>query len=55
MYIVSLEDGRILASFDKWDLSSVKKAEAWLSEHGMVILKCGMSIMGTFIVTVIRK
>lgn len=51
MYIVSMA-GIVLASFDKWDVRSVAKAERWISEHGFVIWKCEVSVMGTYIVTV---
>lgn len=53
MFILSMS-GEVLAQFNKWDLKSVTQAETWIAEHGMVIVKCG-TIMGTFIVTVIRK
>ena len=51
MYILSM-GGRVLVTFDKWDLSSVAKAEKWISDNGYVIWKCEVSIMGTYLVTV---
>lgn len=51
MYILSM-GGRVLATFDKWDVSSVAKAEKWIADHGFVIWKCEISIMGTYLVTV---
>ena len=51
MYILSM-GGRVLATFDKWDVSSVAKAERWITDHGYVIWKCEISIMGTYLVTV---
>ena len=51
MYILSM-GGRVLATFDKWDVSSVAKAEKWISDNGYVIWKCEISIMGTYLVTV---
>ena len=51
MYILSM-GGRVLAMFDKWDVSSVAKAEKWISDNGYVIWKCEVSIMGTYLVTV---
>ena len=41
MYIVSLA-GVILASFDKWDVRSVAKAEQWIKDHNCFIWKCEM-------------
>lgn len=51
MYIVSMA-GIVLASFDKWDVRSVARAERWMKENGYVIWKCETTILGTVLVTV---
>ena len=51
MYIVSMA-GVVLASFDKWDVRSVAKAERWISENHYVIWKYETTILGTVLVTV---
>ena len=51
MYIVSMA-GEILATFDKWDVRSVVKAEQWITDHGYFIWKCETTILGTYVVTV---
>ena len=51
MYIVSMA-GAVLASFDKWDVRSVAKAERWIADNHYVIWKCETTIMGTVLVTV---
>lgn len=51
MYILSMK-GEVLAEFDKWDISSVAKAERWISDHGFFIWKCEVSVMGIYLVTV---
>lgn len=52
MYILSMA-GVTLASFDKWDISSVAKAERWIKEHGYIIWKCEI-INGMYYVIVRR-
>ncbi len=51
MYIVNMA-GEILMEYDRWDVRSVAKAENWIKDHGFVIWKCEVSVMGTYIVTV---
>lgn len=51
MYIVSMR-GEILAEFDRWDIRSVAKAEAWIRDHGAVLFKCETLITGAFVMTV---
>lgn len=51
MYIVSM-GGQILAEFDRWDIRSVARAEAWVRDHGMIIFKCETLITGAFVMTV---
>ena len=51
MYIVSMA-GVVLASFDKWDVRSVAKAERWISDNHYVIWKYETTILGTVLVTV---
>lgn len=51
MYILSMA-GVVLASFDKWDVRSVAKAERWISDNHYVIWKYETSILGTVLVTV---
>ena len=51
MYIVSMA-GDVLAEFDRWDVRSVAKAEAWIKDHGFFIWKCELTIMGAYVVTV---
>ena len=51
MYIVSMA-GVVLASFDKWDVRSVAKAERWISHNHYVIWKYETTILGTVLVTV---
>lgn len=51
MYIVSMS-GEVLAEFDKWDISSVAKAEKWILDHGCVIWKCELTVSGTYVITV---
>ena len=51
MYIVNMA-GVVLAEFDRWDVRSVARAEAWIKEHGFYIWKCELTILGAYVVTV---
>ena len=51
MYIVNMA-GVVLAEFDRWDISSVARAERWIAEHGLVIWKCELTVLGAYVVTV---
>lgn len=51
MYIVSMS-GQILAEFDRWDIRSVARAEAWIRDHNAVLFKCETLITGAFVMTV---
>ena len=51
MYIVLL-GGKLLKEFDRWDIRSVARAEAWIREHGMVICRCECLGSGACVLTV---
>ena len=51
MYIVNMA-GVVLAEFDRWDVRSVARAEKWIAEHGYVIWKCELTVLGAYVVTV---
>ena len=53
LYIVSFFTGKVLTSFNGWDLRNVIKAEQWIKENNYVIYHCE-NRAGVYIVTVRR-
>lgn len=51
MYIVNMR-GEVLVEFDRWDVRSVARAERWIADHGFVIWKCELTVLGAYVVTV---
>lgn len=51
MYIISMA-GEVLAEFDRWDVRSVARAENWIKDHGFIIWKCELTVLGAYVVTV---
>ena len=51
MYIVML-GGQLLKEFDRWNIRSVARAEAWIRDHGMVICRCEILVTGACVLTV---